>query len=134
MVNVRRDMVQGLVRLRILHAASARPISGVELTTDLAAVGHKISPGTLYPLLHKMEKAGWIRSTGRTVKGKRRRYYRLTKKGEVQLNAALAEVQQFLRGILEVQPGLCIEFTAATQTEPILPQPAWADRNGDVPR
>src|SRR5689334_8148209 len=110
MVNVRRDMVQGLVRVRILHAAAEGPISGVELSDNLASVGHKISPGTLYPLLHKMEKSGWIKSNGRTVKGKRHRYYRLTKKGQLQLSEALTDVQQFLKGILEVQPALHVEF------------------------
>src|SRR5689334_20557253 len=110
MVNVRRDMVQGLVRLRILHAAAAGPISGVELSDNLASVGHKISPGTLYPLLHQMEKSGWIKSSGKTVKGKRRRYYRLTKKGGLQLSQALVDVQQFLNGILDVQPSLRIDM------------------------
>jgi DNA-binding PadR family transcriptional regulator len=103
MVNVRREMVQGLVRVRILHAATYGPVSGVELSHDLAAVGHKISPGTLYPLLHQMEKAGWVKSSGKTVKGKRRRYYRLTKKGRTHFQQALAEVQQFLSGILELR-------------------------------
>ena len=106
MVNVRREIVLGLVRVRILHAASSGPVSGVELTHDLAQVGHKISPGTLYPLLHEMEKAGWVKSSGKTVKGKRRRYYRLTKKGRTQLHRALMEIQDFLSGIAEVQPSL----------------------------
>jgi DNA-binding PadR family transcriptional regulator len=104
MVNLRRDMIQGLVRLRILHAAAVGPVSGVELSHDLAAAGHEVSPGTLYPLLHQMEKMGWLKSSGKTVKGKRRRYYRLTKKGQGQLQQALATLGQFLTGILEPMP------------------------------
>jgi PadR family transcriptional regulator, regulatory protein PadR len=96
MVNLRRDMIQGLVRLRILRAAMRRPISGVELSDDLATAGHRVGPGTLYPLLHDLEKAGWLKSKGKTVKGKRRRYYRITKKGRVQLEQALIAVNQFL--------------------------------------
>ena len=57
MVNVRRQMVAGLVGLRILHAATRRPVSGVELSENLSSVGHRISPGTLYPLLHQMERS-----------------------------------------------------------------------------
>jgi DNA-binding PadR family transcriptional regulator len=95
-VNLRRDMIQGLVRLRILRAATRGPISGVELSEDLAAAGHRLSPGTLYPLLHDLEKAGWLKSKGKTVKGKRRRYYRVTKKGRVQLEQALLAVNEFL--------------------------------------
>src|SRR5437868_5492006 len=102
MVNLRRDMIQGLVRLRILRAAAIRPASGVELSQDLATAGHEVSPGTLYPLLHDMEKAGWLKSTGKTVRGKRRRYYRATKKGRAQLQQAVALLGQFLVGIVGV--------------------------------
>lgn len=100
MVNLRRDMIQGLVRVRILRAASLHPVSGVELSQDLATSGHQVSPGTLYPLLHAMEKSGWVKSTGKTVKGKRRRYYRVTKKGRNQLERALSALDQFLSGIV----------------------------------
>src|SRR5260370_17197617 len=75
MVNLRRDMIQGLVRVRILRAASRVPVSGVEFSEDLATAGHRVSPGTLYPLLHAMEKAGCAKSAGTTVKRKPRRYY-----------------------------------------------------------
>ena len=104
MVNARRQMVAGLVSVRILHAAARHPISGVELSGNLAAVGHRIGPGTLYPLLHQMEKAGWLKSDGKTVKGKRRRYYRITGKGRTQLETALGQLESFLLGILEVRP------------------------------
>jgi DNA-binding PadR family transcriptional regulator len=84
------------VRLRILRAATRGPISGVELSQDLATAGHRLSPGTLYPLLHDLEKAGWLKSKGKTVKGKRRRYYRVTKKGREQLEQALIALNEFL--------------------------------------
>lgn len=105
MVNLHRDMIQGLVRLRILHAATSGPVSGVELSRDLALAGHQLSPGTLYPLLHEMEKVGWVKSKGKTVKGKRRRYYRLTKKGRGQLAQALAALERFLVGMVGALPG-----------------------------
>lgn len=49
-----------------------------------------------------MEKAGWVKSTGKMVKGKRRRYYRTTKKGRNQLDEALSALDQFLFGIVSV--------------------------------
>jgi PadR family transcriptional regulator, regulatory protein PadR len=104
MVNVRREMMTGLVSVRILHAASRRPVSGVELAEDLECVGHRISPGTLYPLLHHMQKSGWLKCDGKTVKGKRRKYYRATKKGRGQLEDALAKLERFLAGIIEFEP------------------------------
>lgn len=105
-------MIQGLVRVRILRAAMRRPISGVELSDDLVTAGHRIGPGTLYPLLHDLEKVGWLKSKGKTVKGKRRRYYRITKKGRVQLAQALIAVNQFLFEGLE--PVAATSSTAAS--------------------
>src|SRR5712692_3387762 len=104
MVNLKRDMTKGLVRLRILHAATLGPVSGVELGRNLDSAGHHLGPGTLYPLLHDLEKAGWVKSTGKTVKGKRRRYYRATKKGRSQLEQALSALDQFLVGITVSTP------------------------------
>ena len=99
MVNLRRDMIKGLVRLRILHAAVHAPVSGVELAHELETAGHHVGPGTLYPLLHALQKEGWVKSSARTVKGKRRRYYHATKKGRLQLEQALAALDQFLAGL-----------------------------------
>jgi PadR family transcriptional regulator len=125
MVNLSRDMTKGLVRLRVLHAATAGPVSGVELSHELAQAGHHVSPGTLYPLLHQMEKAGWVKSKGKTIKGKRRRYYRLTGKGQSQLDQALAALDRFLDGIrplatpfpkpLSVPNGLAVETDFSRQ-------------------
>jgi len=51
-----------------------------------------------------MEKAGWVKSTGKTVKGKRRRYYRATKKGRSQLEQALSALDGFLFGVVLADP------------------------------
>ncbi len=97
MVNLRRDILKGLVRLHILRAANTTgDMCGVDLSADLAAVGHRVSPGTLYPLLHDLEKAGWLESQAKTVNGKRRRYYRITSKGRQQLEEALVALDRFV--------------------------------------
>jgi|SRR5579859_4627073 len=96
MVNLRRDTVTGLVRLRILHAASkSDALCGVDLSADLAAVGHRVSPGTLYPLLHELETAGWLASHAKTVNGRRRRYYAITGNGRAQLDEAMLALRRF---------------------------------------
>jgi PadR family transcriptional regulator PadR len=100
MVNLLRDMVQGLVRVRILNAAAVGPVSGVDLSQQFAAAGHPLGPGTLYPLLHGMEKAGWLKSKDRTVKGKHRRVYRLTNKGRAALEEARSVLRPFIAAVL----------------------------------
>lgn len=52
----------GLIRLHILHHASKRPVFGVWFIEELARHGYKLSPGTLYPLLHGLEGKGYLRS------------------------------------------------------------------------
>jgi PadR family transcriptional regulator, regulatory protein PadR len=106
MVNLLRDMVQGLVRVHILHAAQVGPVSGVELSDQFAAAGHRLGPGTLYPLLHGMEKAGWLKSKDKTVKGKHRRYYRLTNKGRAALAEARVVLRPFTASLLAEADGL----------------------------
>ena len=57
-----RDLYSGLIRLHILHHAVEGPIFGLEMAEELARHGYRISLGTLYPLLHGMEKKGYLRS------------------------------------------------------------------------
>jgi PadR family transcriptional regulator PadR len=104
MVDLQRDIFQGLVLLRILHAASLDRVSGVEVSAQLEALGHRVSPGTLYPLLHRMEKTGWLKSAGKTVRSKYRRYYRITKRGREALHDARPKLSAFVAGIIDSSP------------------------------
>ena len=57
-----RDLYSGLIRLHVLHHAVEEPIFGLGMIEELARHGYRISPGTLYPLLHGLEKKGYLRS------------------------------------------------------------------------
>jgi DNA-binding PadR family transcriptional regulator len=58
-----QDFYGGLIRLHILHHASKGPVFGLWFIEELARHGYKVSPGTLYPLLHGLERKGYLRST-----------------------------------------------------------------------
>ena len=87
-----RDLYSGLVRLHILHHAVEGPIFGLEMAEELARHGYRISLGTLYPLLHGLEKKGYLRSvekrTGQTI----RKVYRATPLGRKALAAMKIKV------------------------------------------
>jgi PadR family transcriptional regulator PadR len=51
-----RDLYSGLIRLHVLHHASQEPIFGLGMLEELGRHGYRISPGTLYPILHGLEK------------------------------------------------------------------------------
>lgn len=106
-----RDFWRGAVRLHVLHHAAEGEVSGVWLTAELARHGYRISPGTLYPLLHSLEGAGLLASTQRREAGRVRRCYTATPAG----SAALAEARGVLAQLAaELLPTSAITRTSAT--------------------
>jgi PadR family transcriptional regulator, regulatory protein PadR len=76
-----QDLLVGLIRLHILHHASKEEFYGQWMIHELARHGYTLSPGTLYPMLHTLERRGYLKSRkeqqGRTY----RRLYRATALG-----------------------------------------------------
>ena len=95
------DLYGGLIRLHILHHASREPVFGLGIIEELARHGYKLSAGTLYPMLHSMEEAGYLRSTSRIVVGRMRRNYRITTKGRKALAAAKDKVTELFGELFE---------------------------------
>jgi DNA-binding PadR family transcriptional regulator len=87
-----RDLLLGFVRVHVLYHASMAPVYGVGLISTLDEHGYQLSPGTLYPLLHSMERAGFLLREDRIVGGKVRKYYRITAQGRMVLRDARNKV------------------------------------------
>jgi DNA-binding PadR family transcriptional regulator len=68
-------------KIHILHHARERPIYGLWMLEELAEHGYRVSPGTLYPVLARMERNGWLSSRAGS-QPKARREYRLTRAGQ----------------------------------------------------
>jgi DNA-binding PadR family transcriptional regulator len=88
------------VRLHILHHAAQHEVHGAWLATELAHHGYRISPGSLYPTLHKMESEGLMRSRADVVDGRARRSYVATAKGRRELGAAREQLRELAREVL----------------------------------
>lgn len=94
-MDVVRELRRGAVRLHVLHHAAQEPLSGAWMSEELGHHGYRISPGTLYPLLHTLEEAGLLVSEERVESGRARRVYTTTAEGRRTLadaRAALAEL------------------------------------------
>jgi DNA-binding PadR family transcriptional regulator len=79
---VNREILLGFWKVHILHHASEEPVHGQWILTELRRHGYEISPGTLYPLLNRMERLGWLRCKRDPDGGRRaRKDYRLTSEG-----------------------------------------------------
>ena len=89
-----RDLYSGLIRLHILHHAVEEPIFGLEMAEELARHGYRISLGTLYPLLHGLEKKGYLRSTEKRQGKTTRKVYRATPLGRRALAAMKVKVAE----------------------------------------
>ena len=96
-----RDLYSGLIRLHILHHAGEEPIFGLGMVEELARHGYRISPGTLYPLLHGLEKKGYLRSSERQNGKSRRTIYRITPLGRKALAAAQDKVRELFGELIE---------------------------------
>ena len=96
-----KDLYSGLIRLHILHHACREPIFGVGIIEELARHGYRLSPGTLYPLLHGLEAKGYLSSTGKSSGGQSRREYRATPKGRKALASAKTKVRELFSELLE---------------------------------
>lgn len=89
-----RDLYSGLIRLHILHHAAEEPIFGLGMAEELARHGYRISPGTLYPLLHSLESKGYLRSFEKRNGKSLRRVYCATPQGRKALSKARERVRE----------------------------------------
>jgi len=78
-----REILLAFWKVHILHHAAEGPVIGQWMLKELRRHGYDVSPGTLYPMLQRMEGNGWLRSEADPKRGPRapRKYY-LTEKGE----------------------------------------------------
>ena len=96
-----KDLYSGLIRLHILHHAAKEPIFGFWMVEELARHGYKVSTGTLYPILHGLEKKGYLRSRVERDGKTSRRLYAATPLGRRALKAALSKVRELYGELIE---------------------------------
>jgi DNA-binding PadR family transcriptional regulator len=94
----------GFVRLHVLYHAVKEPVFGVEMMEELARHGYDVGPGTLYPLLHQLEEAGYLTVQTETVGGKQRKYYRATPDGAKALADARTKLRELVKEVLHDDP------------------------------
>jgi DNA-binding PadR family transcriptional regulator len=99
-----RELFFGLIRIHVLVHASHEPIFGLAMMEELAHHGYRIGPGTLYPLLHGLERSGLLKSALKTVGGRKRRVYKITSVGKKALEKARVKVDELHHELHEEHP------------------------------
>ena len=99
----RATLLQGTLDLMILKALSAGSLHGLGVSRrieQITAGTFLVRPGSLFPALHRLEEAGWLKSDWQSSENNRRaRYYTLTKAGTRQLGAETAQWNQIALAI-----------------------------------
>ena len=96
-----RDLYAGLIRLHVLYHACKGTVYGLEMIVELRRHGYELSAGTLYPLLHGLERKGLLASMKQRIGGTERRLYRATKAGRAALAASRAKVRELFGELFE---------------------------------
>lgn len=102
---VSREILLAFWKVHILHHAGERPIYGQWLIEELRRHGFEVSPGTLYPLLARMEQQGWLRLSrprATAASPKARREYVLTRQGATALTRLRRQVNELHREVVRV--------------------------------
>ena len=107
------ELKKGYLKLLILASLARRPMHGYEIMRYAAerTLGlWKPTAGGTYPLLRKMEESGWIEGEWMASAGRKRKVYRITKKG----NARLKKLLGIHRMVLKAAHGIHRELVDGT--------------------
>jgi transcriptional regulator len=99
----RLELLQGTLELLILRTLLVGPTHGHAIAKHIQRTSEEllqVETGSLYPALHRLEAKGWVSASWElSEKGKRARYYRLTRLGRKQLVAEHSKWQAFSRAM-----------------------------------
>src|ERR1019366_5310791 len=96
-----RQLLSGFIRIHILFHAAKGPVYGSWMIEELGHHGYRLSAGTLYPMLHSMERRGFLTSATAPGAGARRRVYRSTALGRRALNEARAKLRELIGEVMD---------------------------------
>jgi PadR family transcriptional regulator, regulatory protein PadR len=89
------NLLQGTLDLLVLKALALGELHGLGISRRIEQITRgtfQVKPGSLFPALHRMEEAGWLKAFwGESENNRKAKYYRLTKAGERQLGAETEE-------------------------------------------
>ncbi len=92
------DLLQGTLHLLILRALAPQPLHGLGVSLRINQITEQtfdVKPGSLFPALHRMEEAGWLKSYWGESENKRRaKFYTLTRAGQRQLETETEDWQR----------------------------------------
>ena len=99
---MRAESLKGHLDALVLATLGDEPLHGYAVIEALRARSEgafDLAEGTVYPVLHRLEADGLLTSSWSTAAGRRRRVYRLSRRGRAALGRQRAEWQEFARAV-----------------------------------
>ena len=97
-----REVLLSFWKVHILHHAAEGTVYGQWMMDELRRHGYDISPGTLYPLLRRMDSHGWLELVNAETRSiHSRKEYRLTKLGAAALDLIRTQLQELSSEVIE---------------------------------
>ncbi|MGI8957375.1 MAG: PadR family transcriptional regulator [Chthoniobacterales bacterium] len=97
------DLLQGTLHLLVLKALTPQPLHGLGVSQRINQITNQtfeVKPGSLFPALHRMEEAGWLKANwGESENNRRAKFYFLTSAGRRQLTTETEDWQRISLGI-----------------------------------
>ena len=90
-----------MIRLHVLHHANEGPIFGLAIIEELRHQGYQIRAGTMYPMLHGLERKGYLASRYERPEGREPRIYRITPPGRRALEIGRTKVRELFGELIE---------------------------------
>jgi len=106
---VDKSLLSGSTSMLLLRLLEEKDMYGYEMIETLEKRSNHVfslKAGTLYPLLHTLEEKNYLTSYESEVRGKTRKYYRLTKEGKKHLSVKKEEREEYQTAVANV---LCME-------------------------
>jgi PadR family transcriptional regulator, regulatory protein PadR len=98
-----REFQRGFLKLYVLWSASQAETYGVKIMDEMRELGFKISPGTLYPVLHSLLEEKDLTVTDRLVNGKIRKCYCATARGRREAEEVIERLTRILRKVFKAR-------------------------------
>ncbi len=102
---MQREVLKGHLDLLLLATVAEEPAHGylvVERLKERTGGELDLAEGTVYPALYRLERQGLLESEWATAGGRRRRVYRLTRRGQAELREKRSDWHRFARAVRAV--------------------------------
>ena len=105
LMNISKELMKGSTSMLVLSVISNEDMYGYKIIRELERRSQnefQMSEGTLYPILHALEKEKMLESYWQEFEGRNRKYYRITKKGLKELAKKKEEFEAFSASVKKV--------------------------------